>query len=515
MHGRLKVRTTEEEAARKKLEQDEKMKAYRGAMERIREKREQGELDREMLDITRKLLSSNPDIYTLWNVRKECFEELRLAVNEEEMKDLHQADLLFTEQCLQVNPKSYGAWHHRGWILETRPDPNWNREVDLCTKYLKLDERNFHCWDYRRYVAEKAGVTPESELAFCTQKIEHNFSNYSSWHYRSKLLPLLFPHETDPQRAIAEDKLRSELELVLTAAFTDPKDSSAWFYQRWLLGYSELPLDFAAFRQTNSLITVAFTKAVNLNLCKLSGGSLPPETTAKWESSTGNTYDTVWIKTLSPKVENTKGSPGDDLLFIDENNQEYRLPVKSCKDDGIIGVKLPKFEHIFGKAVVSQLKEQLDSCNQLLEFEPDSKWTLLTAALLMRAIDRKAYHARALEFLRKLQSVDSLRCGYYQDLATKWTVEQVIEKWIEAGDFDAPIDLSCLQITTIPYEQFMSIARQVNLSGNQLNDRSLFKLLALQNCTHLNVQQNNLTEEGLRGLQLKMHQVDILSDFSG
>lgn len=115
---------------------------------------------------------------------------------------------------------------------------------EICVNYDEMNSlmRNFHfldsvhVWDYRRYVAEKAKVSPEKELEFCTEKIQKNFSNYSSWHQRSKLLPILYPHETDQSRPINEKVLRDELELVLTAAFTDPNDSSAWFYQRWLLG---------------------------------------------------------------------------------------------------------------------------------------------------------------------------------------------------------------------------------------------------------------------------------------
>lgn len=94
----------------------------------------------------------------------------------------------------------------------------------------------------------------ENELQFSTNKITKNFSNYSSWHYRSELLPRIYPSSSgdtllDDQK-LAEGNSYSftsvgfnskcshfsiECNLIQNAIFTDPNDQSAWFYQRWLL----------------------------------------------------------------------------------------------------------------------------------------------------------------------------------------------------------------------------------------------------------------------------------------
>lgn len=166
----------------------------------------------------------------------------------------------FTEFCLTNNPKSYGAWHHRRWLVIETEFSRVKQELKLCAKYLEFDDRNckqfiqyktrlmtsrylttfvwlsicfvfaVHTWDYRRFLVENCSeVTLEQELEFTTEKISSNFSNFSSWHLRSKLLPKL-----------AKDYLHEELELIRNAVFTDPKDQSAWFYHRWLLK-SQLP----------------------------------------------------------------------------------------------------------------------------------------------------------------------------------------------------------------------------------------------------------------------------------
>lgn len=336
-----------------------------------------------------------------------------------------------------------------------------------------------HVWDYRRYVVGKAKVPADTEFQFCDEKIQKNFSNYSSWHYRSQLLPILHPHESDPSRPISEAKLKEELELVITAAFTDPNDSSAWFYQRWLLGYSDPKFDLAAVKITENLAVISFAKPVDLardgievnveNVAELNSG--------KWLSLSGGKSDSTWIQT-----GNFQRS-GDVKVNVTFNGVSYGLETRKLDNSTVIGIKCPKFGYEFGSAVMDELKNQLDSCNQLLEYEPDSKWTLLTASLLMRSIDRFHYHEKSLEFLQKLQKVDVLRAGYYRDLASKWTIEVKLKTWIESGHFrKEKVDLSDLDLSTVYYQQYFIIANDVNLSGNSSLNKQSCEFSRIQGC---------------------------------
>jgi len=229
--------------------------------------------DTESLALAAKLLELNPEVYTVWNFRKEGIASVLDGGDVEAARDCAKQELELTQRALMKNPKSYATWQHRKWVVGRKLMPV-ERELELVGKLLDADERNFHGWGYRRWLASLVALSPESELEYSHQKIEQNFSNYSAWHYRTALIPKVHAgHKTLDQlcqeakgSAIGEDGsaakpesntagcgvqqhegegagvvvpmwvLLQELQLVKQAFFTEPEDQSGWFYHRWLLG---------------------------------------------------------------------------------------------------------------------------------------------------------------------------------------------------------------------------------------------------------------------------------------
>lgn len=71
-----------------------------------------------------------------------------------DLEELCKNELTFIENCLKVNYKSYGTWHHRYWLIEFMNEPNLQREIQLCNQFLQMDERNctfgYWCFTFDR-----------------------------------------------------------------------------------------------------------------------------------------------------------------------------------------------------------------------------------------------------------------------------------------------------------------------------------------------------------------------------
>lgn len=233
MHNVKKVALSEEKRAQKRLEDVERARKYNALSRAAMARRSERLYDEESLVACERALGINPEMNTLWNFRREILAVMHPEGRDDARRKPCEREFRLTQECLGLNPKSYPVWHHRQWVMEWGGCA-WQHPVDLklTAKLLMMDDRNFHCWTYRRFVATVAKVPAEAELKLTSDKVNANFSNYSAWHYRSKLLPQRYSGESADELG---PKLLEELQLVRNAFFCSPEDQSAWFYHRWLL----------------------------------------------------------------------------------------------------------------------------------------------------------------------------------------------------------------------------------------------------------------------------------------
>ena len=226
MHGRKKRVLSEAEIENLRVKTEGYIKLSSAISLMKKEKRR----DVATLDLIQKMLTMNPDFYSLWNYRREILED------EYSEKDFDRSagdrELSLSSHAIQRNPKSYPAWHHRLWVgSKVVGGIDYDEELRLCDKFLSVDQRNFHCWNYRREVVKLGNISPNDEMEFSMKKIGENFSNYSAFHHRSVYLRSC---EGD-----VNDILEKELSIVHDAIFTEPDDQSAWWYYQFLIKWGK------------------------------------------------------------------------------------------------------------------------------------------------------------------------------------------------------------------------------------------------------------------------------------
>eukprot|EP00923_Selenidium_pygospionis_P013526 GHVN01023364.1.p1 GENE.GHVN01023364.1~~GHVN01023364.1.p1 ORF type:complete len:989 (-),score=75.24 GHVN01023364.1:133-3099(-) len=279
------------------------------------------EVLREELDFVTIFMQNNPKSYSLWAHRLwVVFERIRgeLGINN-------------TEWFAKGGDQCYRVPRHRNEYLSSAvqrgdvlphgddciDDKRWgnalhavNEELKFCDSIFDLDSRNFHCWNHRQAVrkywvalrlimtinerrktclaVERDPVSEEksvcslcwadaamdvlkeelvADLRMTKKLLNRNFSNYSAWHLRTRLLPQLIRLKTvealrrhnqapvppgrdqcptstyRPFHSEHHEELKmtpievitQEAKYIMDGLYTEPGDQSVWQIHDWLV----------------------------------------------------------------------------------------------------------------------------------------------------------------------------------------------------------------------------------------------------------------------------------------
>uniref|UniRef100_A0A1I8EZ69 Geranylgeranyl transferase type-2 subunit alpha n=1 Tax=Wuchereria bancrofti TaxID=6293 RepID=A0A1I8EZ69_WUCBA len=548
MHFVKKVATTEEQKLKKEKEKTGKLKIYCKLRDRIFEKRMKGELDEEMLLLTASLLEKNPDIYTFWNIRRQVINLLSMKLSEESEEEntnrkdrIFRSELLLTEASLKANSKSYCAWFYRLWCFKQLSNPDIAEELAACEKFLKLDGRNFHCWDYRREIARFGSHSAEEELKFSDRLINANFSNYSSWHYRSSLLPSLFP-DTEKQLIVDRQTLYNEYRKLENAFFTDPEDQND-IDSVHLLG---LMFDFTPCKYNRiavSYLSVTFDRAIKLTrisdfvVVKMKNGD-------QWTPFKN-----------SEMVDNRTFRASNSYRFeIDDEIAECHLRPSLGEPYEIIDmeqgyVNFDQIYHIYhikckpvSEARRIIIEKLMDNCQELLnELKVEQKkeilkWPLLTYTFAILELEPIKMFSTILTNLEELATnVDPQRCEMYEEMVMNLRINEKLRQKIDNvqridilfrkvdGHFVGKMKLDNLGLKSIDHLKYLSsFITRLDLTGNKLTNLCIFE--PFRRLTHLRLFNNPITSfkgismlpqlDYLSVIEMAMNDLDIKDDFA-
>ncbi|GAK63923.1 RAB-protein geranylgeranyltransferase [Moesziomyces antarcticus] len=405
MHGvkrTPKTATTAEARAARAAKDAAKLRAYLDIERTFFEHRQQARNDATALAHTTTLLTLNPELYTVWNYRRDILlhtftqpvdddapsekpdvfaalrtdaaqsstsaDEARLVRNRQLLDD----DLSLTEHALRAHPKVYWIWNHRMWCLRHYPalsaDPQWawRRELRLVEKMLELDARNFHGWNCRRAIIDHlalgvvssahppalAGV--ESSHASLTALLTH---------------PAIVAAETDAVRDVEKELVRlaeAELAYALRQIERNFSNFSAWHLRSQLL-----PCVWAAQRLT------------------------PEQEEARLD------------KELELVQQAMYTDPADQSVWFYHRWLVDRLTTSPPEDTA---------------GLCAKLANEVRSIDELHELEPDSKWCAISLAhlhtLLVQLDPTRAdeHRTSAKQLLERLVELDPDRAQRYRDL---------------------------------------------------------------------------------------------------
>jgi len=457
------------------LRNAKKVKKLKAAMSIVFKKVDAEQYDELGMTTTAKVLAHNTDCYSFWNYRRRYFDRLSKSENSEK-EQLEQEllkELEFTTERLLQNPKSYPTWHHRCFICSLFTECNWQKELELCNQYLSKDERNFHCWDYRRFVTSHMtdNDLKNNELQKTLDLISENFSNYSSWHYRSKLLRDDIKNET---------VMQTEFDNVQNAYFVDPSDQAAWIYHSWLIN-NKLKL-----------------KTILLSINTIEGKlyfTLSEKLTSKNKTELMFLGDNEKIDVTFNKIKKVNGSNKEFMYKVNEEVfssykrcsicYKNKIPISLDLKFGIWNVYMQNEE--INKVSKEFLLEQVELLDELLEENPHHKRVMLNLVNVLQKFEPK--NRRVGELIQNLGEVDSKRINYYRDQFSKYNIELSLSNISNNCD---SLSLQSCSITNLFHCNLMVNIVHLDVSNNQLKELNE-KFSVLSNMKTIKANDNLIT----------------------
>lgn len=152
------------------------------------------ERSERVLTLTAEALQLNAANYTVWAYRRNVLMTLSAPLAKEHT---------FTKMLLLDHPKNYQLWYHLQWLMEqaaksdegndpktvySRPDSKLfqtvKNELDLIREILGDDSKNYHAWQYRRWLVDFFCVPIKDELKFTELMLLDDSLNNSAWNHR-------------------------------------------------------------------------------------------------------------------------------------------------------------------------------------------------------------------------------------------------------------------------------------------------------------------------------------------
>ena len=442
----------------------------------------------QTLELLEKVLMVNPDPMNLWNQRREILmhqqqQQQQVTVqqqhdsndkkgdqnnNDTDNDNNHDMTVLerergLTQAALKNNPKAYGPWFHRKWTIQWIIDKNTGtnntndvvvmlrEELQLTVLFLSADERNFHCWNYRRFiVACLAGsmdgrwimtnnTTPTTNMMMGPQLSSSSssvFDHRRQQQQQKRNVPELEIYDNNNNNnsgaliknniVILHELIQSEFDFTTTKIHDNFSNFSALHYRSQLLDHyyyhtiqngnttdqHEKNNNYNG-NDNNENLTMTTTMLEQMMEDEFqlieNGICTEPDDQSMWW------YHGIFLdKLLSHSRIMHSISDATTIVTLHDNDGDNNNNGSSNSNSN---------SDVLSGPLRRRLEGQVDLFRELLEDSPESKWVLLGMFRVLqilissRSIDDDDDERKSL--LERLRKIDSDRSKYYEHLLQK------------------------------------------------------------------------------------------------